>query len=314
MKLKDIKSVMTFEAFHPEPDDSSALWSRRFPKKRTLLLNVGRKKVTSRLLDRSGVLGEISVHEGEFKEVAAQMANDWREMTDGGWCSVSVNSRFVVSLEANLSRRKGIEELLRANPKAALGAKAERGKRYVLTHNPESNTSVLLATEEEPVLKLEAGLKEHGLQPGRICVGVYAMLVELIDQVREARRVHLAANPDAKTGTIVMVACCDGSLCALVQQEEQWLKLRSRTDLYVDDISPAVELLLPMIEEAGPDAHLLFMNDIERPDFLPSSKAALPACASARSRSPTNCGTLSRIFNTRYMTPWIRDKNASATT
>ena len=269
MKLKDIKSVMTFEAFHPEPDDGSAGWRRRFPKKRTLLLNVSRKKVTSRLLDRTGALGEVSVHEGEFKDVAAQMAHDWKEMTDGGWCVVSVNNRFVVSLEANLSRRKGIEELLKANPKAALGAKAERGKRYVLTHNPESNTSVLLATEEDPIVKLEAALREHGLQPGRVCVGVYAMLIELIDQVREARRVHLAANPDAKTGTILMVACCDGSLCALVQQEEQWLKLRSRTDLFTDDLTPAVELLLPVIEEAGADAHLLLMNDTERPDLVP---------------------------------------------
>jgi hypothetical protein len=276
MKLRDIKSVMTFEAFHPEPDDCSAPWRKRFPKKRTLLLNISRKKVTARILDRSGVLSDANAYDGEFKDVAAHMAHEWKELTDGGWCAISLNSRFVVSLEANLSRRKGMEELLRTNPKAAIGAKAERGKRYVLTHNTESNTSVLLATEEDPVLKLEGVLKDHGLLPGRICVGVYAMLLELIDQVREARRVHLAANPDAKTGTMLMAACCDGSLCAVVQQEEQWVKLRSRTDLYTDDMTPAVELLLPMIEEAGPETHVLFMNDSERPDFVPLLESRAP--------------------------------------
>ncbi|MGI8602807.1 MAG: hypothetical protein ACR2OZ_07375 [Verrucomicrobiales bacterium] len=276
MKLKDIKSVMTFEAFRPEPDDNSAPWRKRFPKKRTLLLNVSRKKVTARVLDKTAVMCEATVHEGDFKDVVGQMGLEWKEATDGGWCAISLNSRFVVSLEANLSRRKGGQELLRSNPKAALGAKAERGKRYVLTHNSESNTSLLLATEEDPILKLEAALKENGLQPARLCVGAYAMLLELIEQVRDARRVHLAANLDAKTGTILMAACCDGSLCALVQQEEQWVKLRSRSDLYSDDMTPAVELLLPMIEEAGPQTHVLFMNDIERPDFVPLLESRAP--------------------------------------
>lgn len=274
MKLKDIKDVLTFEAFHPEPDDSTAAWVRRFPKKRTLLLNISRRKITARLLEKNGTLGDPMVHEGEYKDVLLQMGPEWKDMTDGGWCAVSINSRFVVSLEANLSRRKGIEELLRTNPKAALGAKAERGKRYVLTHNPESNTSLLLACEEEPIVKLEAALRENGLQPGRICVGIYAQMLELLDQVREARRVHLAANPDAKTGTILMVACCDGSLCALVQQEEQWVKLRSRTDLYTDDFTPAVELLQPMIEEAGSDVHVLYMGESDRSGFVEAFQAA----------------------------------------
>ncbi len=46
MKLKDIKDVLTFAAFRPEPDDSSASWSKRFPKKRSLLLNIGRETVS----------------------------------------------------------------------------------------------------------------------------------------------------------------------------------------------------------------------------------------------------------------------------
>ena len=39
MKLKDVKDVLTFAAFRPEPDDSTAPWSKRFPRQRSLLLN-----------------------------------------------------------------------------------------------------------------------------------------------------------------------------------------------------------------------------------------------------------------------------------
>jgi len=277
MKLKDIKNVLNFEAFHPEADDSTAPWVKRFPKKRSLLVNVSRKRTSWRLLDKDGSLGEVNSADGEPKEVLSQVATEWKEMTDGGWCALSLNNRFVVSLEMNLSRRKGLEDLLRTNPKAALGAKAERGKRYQLTHNPESNTSLLLACEEDAIVKLEALFREHGLAVGRVCVGVYAMLLELIDQVRESRRIRLAQNPDAPTGTVLMAALCDGSLCALGQQEEQWTKLRSRTDLFTEeDLTPAVDLLLPMIEESGPETHVLVMNDIARPAFVDQLVARVP--------------------------------------
>ena len=109
---------MTFGAFHAEPDDSTAPWSKRFPKKRTLMLNVSRKHVTWRILDKNGVLGQPGSMEGELKEILPQMAPEWRELTDGGWCSISLNHRFVVSLESNLPRRKALEDVLRTNPKA----------------------------------------------------------------------------------------------------------------------------------------------------------------------------------------------------
>ena len=293
MKLKDIKNVLTFEAFHPEPDDASAPWVKRFPKKRSLLVNVSRKRASWRVLEKDGSLGEPASVEGEPKEVLTQMAGEWKEMTDGGWCAVSLNNRFVVSLEINLSRRKGLEDLLRTNPKAALGAKAERGKRYQLTHNPESNTSLLLACEEDAIVKTEALFREHGLAVGRVCVGVYAMLLELIDQVREARRVQLAQNPDAPTGSVLMAALCDGSLCALGQHEEQWTKLRSRTDLFTEeDLAPAVDLLLPMIEEAGPETHVLVMNDIARPAFVDHLVSRVPGLRVSDVTVPNQLGKI----------------------
>lgn len=276
MKLQDIVNVMKFEAFHPEPDDSTASWRARFPKKRTLLLNVSRRRTTWRVLGKDGSLGEASSREGDFKEIATDMAAEWKEMTDGGWCSLSLNSRYVISLEVNLSRRKGLQEMLRTNPRAALGAKAERGKRYSLLHNDESNTSLLLAAEEDGIVKVETALRENGLQAGRIAFGPYALLLELVDQVREARRVHLAKNAQAKTGTLVMAAFCDGALAALAQEEEQWTKLRSRTDLYTTDPTPAFDLLLPMIEEAGPEAQVLLMSETPHPDFAEHLASRVP--------------------------------------
>jgi hypothetical protein len=88
---------------------------------------------------------------------------------------------------------------------------------------------------------------------------------------------RLAQNPDAPTGSFLMAALCDGSLCALGQQEEQWTKLRSRTDLFTeDDLTPAVDLLLPMIEESGPETHVLVMNDLARPGFVDQLVARVP--------------------------------------
>ena len=287
MKLSDIKNVMTFGAFHAEPDDSTAPWSKRFPKKRTLMLNVSRKHVTWRILDKNGVLGQPGSMEGELKEVLPQMAPEWRELTDGGWCSISLNHRFVVSLESNLPRRKALEDVLRTNPKAALGAKAERGRRYDLSHNSESNTSLLLACEEEVIVKLEGLCRDHGLAVGRLSVGAYAMLLHLTDQVRDSRRLQLARTPDTHTGTVLMAALCDGSLCALVQQEEQWTRLRSRTDLFTNDnLAPAVDLLIPMIEEAGPSTRILILQDIPRPDIADRLSAHHPGLVVSDITSP----------------------------
>ena len=38
-------------------------------------------------------------------------------MTSEGWCAISFSTRYVISLEVNLSRRKGSEEQIKTNPK-----------------------------------------------------------------------------------------------------------------------------------------------------------------------------------------------------
>ena len=261
MKLKDIKDVLSFRAFRPEADDSTASWSRRFARENTLALNIGRRRVSWSAVDKRGEFRDAGSQEGEFKDIVTQMAPEWKAMTDNGWCTVSLNHRFVITLEVNLSRRAGLEQQLRTNPKAVLGAKAERGKKYSLLHNPESNTSVLLACDEEVINKTLSMLKEAGLSAGRMAVGVYGMMLDLIEQVAEARRARSVSNPGESFGSVVMVACNEGSVCVLSQREEQWTELRSRTDLYTDDMTPVLDIILPLIQNAGPNTNVVFMND-----------------------------------------------------
>jgi hypothetical protein len=261
MKLKDIKDVLTFRAFRPEPDDSTAPWTRRFTRESTLVLNIGRRRTTWIALDKSGNFRDSGSVDGEFKDIVGQMSAEWRALTDNGWCAVSLNQRFVITLEVNLSRRAGLDEQLRTNPKAVLGAKAERGKRYSLLHNPESNTSVLLSCDEEAINKTMSQMKDHGLNAGRISVGIYGMMLDLIDQVTDARRARTVSNPGEPFGAVVLIACCEGSVCVLSQKEEQWTELRSRTDLYTDDMAPVLEIVTPLIQNAGPGCNVVFMSD-----------------------------------------------------
>lgn len=276
MKLKDLKDVLTFRSFRPEPDDSSAPWRRRFPREKTLLLTISRRRVSWLCLDRRGEFTDAGSMEGELKEVLTAVGSDLRAHTDNGWCAVSLNHRFVLTLEVNLSRRPGLEEQLRSNPKAALGAKAERGKRYQLTHNPESNTSLLVACDEDAIVKTEAMLREHGLQIGRISIGIYGMLLDLISQVAEARAARALSHPAEPFGNVVMVACCEGSVVVLSQREENWMELRSRSDLYTDDLAPVLDILMPLLQNAGPGAHVVFMNDEQGGNFSELLQARAP--------------------------------------
>lgn len=272
MKLKDIKDVLTFRSFRPEPDDGAASWPKRFPKDNTLLVNITKSAVAWSQVEKGSKIRDGGVFEGTFKEVATQFSDEWQTMMSEGWCGISFSTRYVISLEVNLSRRKGSEEQIKTNPKAALGAKAERGKRYAVRHNPESNTSVLLALDGEMIKSVEKIGGEVGLKIGRVACGSFLLLTDLIDQVAEARRVHAEANPNSDLGTIVMIACCQGAVCALTQQGDNWTELRSRTDLYEgDNMEPAVGIVLPLIENAGTGAHVVYMSDSlgsELPELL----------------------------------------------
>lgn len=259
MKLKDIKDVLTFAAFQPEPDDGSAPWNRRFLHKKTLLLNIGKNHTSWCCLGKGGHLLEGGNQKGEFKEIIQSQATEWRKLTEDGWCNVSINSRYVISLESNLPRKEGIEDTMRNNPRAALGSKFERTKRYALTNNPEHGTGIVFSCDEEVIKKIESTISEAGLRAGRICCGTYTLLRRLIEH---GNSVALSENDAARS--YLYVVCCDGSVCLLTQNGVVWSELRSRTDFYDDDHSTVLAMITPAMQgEDGPPAEILFVADNE---------------------------------------------------
>lgn len=267
MKGADILSILNFSAFRPEPDDPSAIWRKRFPGQRSVLLNLGRSSASWRGVLRTGKLAEGDSMSGELKDILGERSFQIKEMADGGWCAVSLNTRYVISLEANLSRRPGSEEIIKSNPRSVLGARYERGKRYAVTHNPETNSSILLACDEEHIRKVETALKEPGLQIGRICCGTYVLLRHALAQM------NITKSGD-KPSSFFYVVCCQGSVCALVQDNDRWTELRSRTDVYEGTAGPIMDLLAPFksrLPQEG-DVVLVCDNPISQ---LPESLGAL---------------------------------------
>ena len=134
--LDQVKAVLNFSAFRPEPDDPSASWKSRFPKKTTGLLHVGRNSVSYCLMDAQGQVVSGEEKDGDCKEVFKELGPVIKSSAHDGWCAISLDTRYVISIETNLSRKKGSEEALRKEPRSVLHARYEKGKRYALTHNP----------------------------------------------------------------------------------------------------------------------------------------------------------------------------------
>lgn len=241
MKGKDIAAVLNFSSFRPEPDDPTAAWKRRFPNHRATFFGVGKQTLTVHPIGKNSRVGEAEIvpDAKELKEPLANIAPSLIANSEGGWCALSLNTRYVISLEANLSRRPGSETILKTNPRTVLGGRFERGKRYALTHNPETNSSILLTCDEEFVKKLETQFKEAGFQVGRVCCGAYILLLHALQAVNVTKGADKAASA-------FILVFCEGAVCALVQSDDKWVELRSRTDVYeAGDISPALDLVAP---------------------------------------------------------------------
>jgi len=269
MSKIDIKSVLNFSAFRPEPDDSSAAWRKRFPGSRTLFFGFGRNALSWRSVGRAGKVDEVEIERNDPKEVLAQSAARLKELTDNGWCSVSLNTRYVISLETNLSRRPGSEELLKVNPRAVLGGRYERGKQYALTHNPETNSSILFSCDEEQTRRVDTMFREAGFLIGRIACGTYMLL-------RHALAAVNATKGSEQPASTFFVICCEGAVCALVQDQDRWLELRSRTDVYESDLSPITDLIAPFQARLAPQIGITLVADEPMPGFTELLTAVLP--------------------------------------
>lgn len=254
MLLDEIKSVLSFAAFKADPDDSAVPWNRRFEGRKSLLINVSRGGVSWRSISKRGRFEDGGTQEGEFADSVPQRAEEWRSMAEGGWCSVSINHRFIISLENNLMRGDNCVSLLRTNPRAILGPKYDRGKRYAICHHPETTASLLLAVEESMVKVTEDTLKTANLKPGRVCCGLFAMLEHAILSI-------FRASDGGTPADFVLIAACEGSLAVLVQQEGQWRDIRCRSGLGPEGVETALQIISPLLAKVPQSSPVYFVGD-----------------------------------------------------
>lgn len=254
MLLDEIKSVLSFAAFKPEADDANVSWSKRFEGRKTLMINVSRNQTSWRGINKKGKLDEGGVMEGEFADIAPQRADEWRMLADGGWCVVSINNRFIVSLENNMMRGENCINLLRTNPRAVLGPKYDRGKRYALCHHPDTTASMLLACEESMVKVTEDVLKTIGIRPGRVCCGLFALMEHVIHNLYTNRRGAVSPN-------MAIIAACEGSISVLVQQDAQWKELRCRSGLGPDAVETSLQIITPLLQKLPEGSPIHFISD-----------------------------------------------------
>jgi hypothetical protein len=252
--LEDIKDVLSFAAFRPDPDDAGISWKDRYAGRRSLLVNINRNSASWRAVGKRGTFQESGNQEGEFGEIVPGRAEEWRGLTDHGWCSLSLNNRFIISLETNLSRKENYLELLRTNPRAVLGAKYDRGKRYALFHHPDTTSTLLMACDDGAVKSAEDILRGNGLKTGRVCCGLFAMLETKLRDIYDGKK------PEAKN-SFMLVAVCEGSIAALVQHNGQWTDFRCRSSVGTDNVEAMVQIIAPQVQKVQPGTPVFFVHD-----------------------------------------------------
>lgn len=68
MEFKDIKDVLTFAAFRPEADNPRFTWQQRFPKRKSVLVNISRGRCNWAFVNRKGQIESTAEADGEFIE------------------------------------------------------------------------------------------------------------------------------------------------------------------------------------------------------------------------------------------------------
>jgi len=252
--IDQVKAVLNFSAFRPEPDDPAATWRSRFGGRSSVLLHTGRNSLALSVWSGKGASESMEAKQGDLKELFVELAPLIKDAAHDAWCSVSLDTRYVISIESNLSRKKGSEEALKKDPRSVLHARYEKGKRYAATHNPETNSSLLLTVDEEHVKKIETLCRENKIKVGRIFCGTYALLRHALSEVNTKK------GSEAPVSAFFL-ACCGGSVCALVQDKDNWIELRSRPDVYTGELEPLVDLIKPFAERVPPDAPLVVACD-----------------------------------------------------
>jgi hypothetical protein len=228
------------------------------------MFGIGKQTLTVHPLEKGTVFSTPETHKDvkDLKEFLNANGEGIRHASDGGWSAASMHTRYVISLETNLSRRPGSEELVKSNPRTVLGGRYERGKKYAVTHNPETNSSILLTCDEEQVGRIENAFKENGFHLGRLCCGTYILLSHALSLVN-------VTKGSEKPASAFILVLCEGAVCALVQDQDKWIELRSRTDVYEpEDLSPAIELVAPFQARIPAEMPIVVVADTQLPGLI----------------------------------------------
>jgi hypothetical protein len=153
-----------------------------------------------------------------------------------------------------MMRGENCISLLRTNPRAVLGPKFDRGKRYAISHHPEAATSMLLAVEDSMIKVTEDILKSIGLRPARVCSGLFAMMEHTVMKLD-------AENRGSAPASFVLIASCEGSIAALCQQDGQWRDLRCRSGLGQEMVETTLQIVSPLVAKAPPGTPVYYVSD-----------------------------------------------------
>lgn len=270
--LQHVKGVLDFSVFRPEPEDPEAAWKSRFPGKNTVLLNIGRSSLGFSVLDSKGRIKFSDRRRGELRDLSVDFLPIVKENASDGWCAVSLDTRYVVSIETNLSRKPGSEAAVKIDPRSILHGRYERGKIYAVTHNPETNSSLLLSYDAEFIKKTETTLKERGLKIGRLLCGAYVLLRHALSETNMKKGTENPVNA-------LYLSICAGSLCALLQEKDNWVEVRSRPDVFFEDPQPLLELIAPFGERLAPDGEVVLVCDEPVKDLAEKIAGVFPGRA-----------------------------------
>jgi hypothetical protein len=284
--LNYIKGLLDFSAFRPEPDDPEAAWKNRFPDKTTVLLNIGRTSLGFSVVDPKGNVKFSDRRRGEVRDLFVDVLTIVRENASDGWCAVSLDTRYVISIEMNLSRKKGSELALKNDPRSVLHGRYERGKLYAITHNPETNSSLLLSCDSEFISKTEFTLKERGLKLGQMMCGTYVLLRHALTEINTNKGTE-------STVSALFIAVCSGSVCALLQEKDSWVEIRSRPDVFFDELPPLLDFVAPFADRIPSDASVVLVCDEPVPGLAEKLAGVFPG---RELKDLTETGLLARLL------------------
>ena len=116
---------------------------------------------------------------------------------------------------------------------------------------------------------MESIFHEAGFQIGRIACGTYLLLRHALASVNTTKGSEQPVSA-------FIVVCCEGAVCALVQDQDRWLELRSRTDVYETEFSPIADLIAPFQARLAPQIGITLIADEPLPGFTELLAGVLP--------------------------------------